>query len=70
MIQSAAGIFISQRSMCKKFEIGFRWKNCNYVSTSTKFGLKFVKDSEGRKVDSSLQANCGKLNVFDCNKTR
>ena len=32
----------------------FHIKNCNSVSTPTEFGLKLIRDHEGKKVDSTL----------------
>ncbi|XP_059654249.1 secreted RxLR effector protein 161-like [Cornus florida] len=54
VVQSTAGIFISQKKYMKAILDRFQMKNCNSVSTPTEFGLKLVKDLEGRKVDSTI----------------
>ncbi|KAF2315618.1 hypothetical protein GH714_040132 [Hevea brasiliensis] len=54
VVQSPAGISISQ----KKYLLGildrFLMKECNPVTTPTEFGVKLSKDNEGKKVNSTL----------------
>ena len=54
VVQSANGIFISQKKYVQDVLDRFQMKDCNPVSTPTKFGLKLNKDHEGKKVDSTL----------------
>ncbi|XP_060668115.1 uncharacterized mitochondrial protein AtMg00810-like [Ziziphus jujuba] len=54
MTQFADGIFISQKKYVQEILGRFQMKNCNSVSTPTEVGLKFIKNPEGRKVDSTL----------------
>ncbi|XP_057982378.1 uncharacterized mitochondrial protein AtMg00810-like [Malania oleifera] len=54
VVQSANGIFISQKKYVQDILDRFRMKDCNLVSTSTEFGLKLNKDHEGKKVDNTL----------------
>lgn len=54
VVQSANGIFISQKKYVQDILDRFRMKDCNPVSTPTEFGLKLNKDHEGKKVDSTL----------------
>ncbi|XP_057980101.1 uncharacterized mitochondrial protein AtMg00810-like [Malania oleifera] len=54
VVQSANGIFISQKKYVQNILDRFRMKDCNPVSTPTEFGLKLNKDHEGKKVDNTL----------------
>ncbi|RDX70119.1 hypothetical protein CR513_50672, partial [Mucuna pruriens] len=54
VMQSAIGIFISQKKYMLEILDRFQMKICNSVSTPTEVGLKLVRDSEGRKVDNTL----------------
>ncbi|XP_058208312.1 uncharacterized mitochondrial protein AtMg00810-like [Rhododendron vialii] len=54
VVQLPAGIFISQKKYVQEILDRFQMKNCNSVSTPTKFGLKLTKDHDGKKVDSTL----------------
>ena len=54
VVQLANGIFISQKKYVQDILDRFQMKDCNPVSTPTKFGLKLNKDHEGKKVDSTL----------------
>ncbi|XP_057981300.1 secreted RxLR effector protein 161-like [Malania oleifera] len=54
VVQSANGIFISQKKYVQDILDRFQIKDCNPVSTPTEFGLKLNKDYEGKKVDSTL----------------
>ena len=54
VVQSSTGIFISQKKYVQDILDRFLMKDCNPVSTPTKFGLKLNKDHEGKKVDSTL----------------
>ncbi|GJY60111.1 retrovirus-related pol polyprotein from transposon TNT 1-94 [Tanacetum coccineum] len=54
VVQSDAGIFISQRKYMQEILKKFRMKDCNPVSTPVEPGVKLVKDENGRDVDSTL----------------
>ena len=54
VVQSANGIFMSQKKYVQDVLDRFQMKDCNPVSTPTEFGLKLNKDHEGKKVDSTL----------------
>nr|XP_048324153.1 secreted RxLR effector protein 161-like [Ziziphus jujuba var. spinosa] len=54
VVQSATGIFISQKKYVQKILDRFDMKDCNSVTTSMEKGLKLVKDSGGKMVDSTL----------------
>jgi len=54
VVQSANGIFISQKKYVQDILDRFQMKDCNLVSTPTEFGLKLNKDHEGKKVDNTL----------------
>ncbi|KAL5564205.1 hypothetical protein UlMin_027369 [Ulmus minor] len=54
VVQSATGIFISQKKYVREILDMFQMKNCNSVNTPTEFGLKLNKDHEGKKVDGTL----------------
>ena len=54
VVQSATGIFISQKKYVREILDRFQMKNCNSVNTPTEFGLKLNKDHEGKKVDGTL----------------
>ena len=54
VVQSANGIFISQKKYVQDILDRFQMKDCNLVSTPTEFGLKLNEDHEGKKVDSTL----------------
>ena len=54
VVQSANGIFISQKKYVQDILDRFQMKDCNLVSTLIEFGLKLNKDHEGKKVDSTL----------------
>ncbi|RDX91329.1 hypothetical protein CR513_26715, partial [Mucuna pruriens] len=59
VMQSAAGIFISQKKYVLEILDRFQMKNCNSVSTPTEVGLKIVRDPEGRKVDNTVYKQIG-----------
>ena len=55
VVQSAAGIFITQRRYALEILDSFVMKNCNLAKTPTEAGLQFVKyPEEGRKVDNRV----------------
>ncbi|XP_057969347.1 uncharacterized mitochondrial protein AtMg00810-like [Malania oleifera] len=54
VVQSANEIFISQKKYVQDILDRFWMKDCNPVSTPTKFGLKLNKYHEGKKVDNTL----------------
>jgi hypothetical protein len=54
VVQSANGIFISQKKYVQDILDRFQMKDCNPVSTPNEFGLKLNKDHEGKKVDNTL----------------
>lgn len=54
VVQSATGIFISQKKYVRDILDKFQMKNCNSVSTPTEFGLKLVKDPKEKRVDNIL----------------
>ena len=53
VVQSANGVFISQKKYVRDILDRFQMKDCNPVSTPTEFGLKLNKDHEGKKVDNT-----------------
>lgn len=55
VVQSAAGIFITQRRYAREILDRFGMKNCNLAETPTEAGLQLVKyPEEGRKVDNRV----------------
>ncbi|CAL2237047.1 unnamed protein product [Prunus armeniaca] len=52
--QIAAGVFISQKKYAQMILDRFEMKNCNSVSTLTKYGLKLLKHPGGKKIDSTF----------------
>ena len=54
VMQTLAGIFIFQKKYVKEILDMFQMKNCNYVRTPTKFGMKLAKNHEGKKINSTL----------------
>jgi len=55
VVQSAVGIFITQRKYAREILDRFGMKNCNLVETPIEVGLQLVKyPEEGRKVDSRV----------------
>ncbi|XP_048235722.1 uncharacterized mitochondrial protein AtMg00810-like [Ricinus communis] len=54
VIQSDAGIFISQKKYVREILRRFQMENCNPVCTPAETSLKLVRDKNGRKVDSTL----------------
>ena len=54
VVQSAAGIFISQKKYVKEILDRFQMTNCNSVNTPIEYGLKLTKDHGGKNVDSTL----------------
>ncbi|KAG6478573.1 hypothetical protein ZIOFF_062016 [Zingiber officinale] len=54
IVQSATGIFISQKKYAQEILDRFQMENCNSVNTPAEVGLKLVRNPEGRKVDSTL----------------
>ena len=55
VVQSAAGIFITQRRYAREILDRFGMKNCNLAETPTEVGLQLVKyQKEGRKVDTRV----------------
>jgi len=54
VVQSKMGFFVCQKKYVGEILDKFQMKDCNPASTPTEFGLKFHKDLEGKKVDSTL----------------
>jgi hypothetical protein len=54
VVQSANGIFISQKKYLREILDRFQMKDCNPVSTPVEYGLKLTRDSGGRKVNSTV----------------
>ncbi|XP_024931078.1 uncharacterized mitochondrial protein AtMg00810-like [Ziziphus jujuba] len=54
VVQSAAGIFISQKKYVQEILDRFDMKDCNSVTTPMEKGLKLIKDSGGKMVDSTF----------------
>ncbi|CAL8176597.1 unnamed protein product [Prunus armeniaca] len=54
VVQSSAGIFISQKKYVQEILDRFEMKDCNSVCTPTEIGLKLVKNSGEKKVDQTL----------------
>ena len=54
VVQSAEGVFISQKKYTLEILDRFQMKNCNSVSTPTDLGLKLVKEGAGKTVDATL----------------
>ena len=54
VVQSAGGIFISQKKYAQEILDKFQMTDCNHVGTPVETSMKLFKDPEGRKVDSTL----------------
>ena len=54
VVQSDAGIFISQKKYVQDILTRFRMQDCNPVRTPAETSLKLVKDPDGKKIDSTL----------------
>ncbi|CAL8103869.1 unnamed protein product [Prunus armeniaca] len=54
VVQSSAGIFISQKKYVQEILDMFEMKDCNSVCTPTEIGLKLVNNSGEKKVDQTL----------------
>lgn len=54
VVQSAYGIFISQKKYVQDILDRFKMQDCIPVSTPAEFGLKLNKDHDGKKVDNTL----------------
>lgn len=54
VVQSKAGIFISQNKHEQEILNKFQMSNCNRAATPTKVGLKLVRILDEKKVDSHL----------------
>ncbi|KAJ9560092.1 hypothetical protein OSB04_005252 [Centaurea solstitialis] len=54
VVQSSAGIFVSQKKYLGEILDRFQMRDCNAVNTPSEFGVKLNKDIEGRKVDDTL----------------
>ncbi|CAL8991481.1 unnamed protein product [Prunus brigantina] len=54
VVQSSAGIFISQKKYVQEILDRFEMKDCNSVCTPTEIVLKLVKNSGEKKVDQTL----------------
>ena len=67
VVQSAAGVFISQKKYVLEMLDRFKMKDCNPVCTPTENGLKLVKDDREDKCNS-LQADRWKSDVSNINK--
>lgn len=52
VVQSADGIFVSQKMYVQEILDTFQMKNCNLMSALTEFCLKLIKDFEEKRVDS------------------
>ncbi|KAJ7978471.1 Retrovirus-related Pol polyprotein from transposon TNT 1-94 [Quillaja saponaria] len=54
VVQSANGIFISQKKYVREVLDRFQMKDNNPISTPTKFGLNLNKDHEGENVNNTI----------------
>ncbi|KAF2298936.1 hypothetical protein GH714_029230 [Hevea brasiliensis] len=54
VVQSADGIFISQKKYVQEILDRFQMSNCNSVTTPSDVGLKLTKDQDNKKIDSTL----------------
>ncbi|XP_015163075.1 uncharacterized mitochondrial protein AtMg00810-like [Solanum tuberosum] len=54
VVQSADGIFITQKKYSQEILGRFQMKSCNSASSPTKFGSKLTKEPRGRRVDNTL----------------
>jgi len=54
VVQSSAGISISQKKYLQEILNRFSMEECNHVTTPTEFGVKLTKDEEAKKVNSTL----------------
>ena len=54
VVQSANGIFISQKKYVQEILDRFQMKDCNPVNTPSEFGMKLNKDNGGKKVGDTL----------------
>ncbi|KAL5583478.1 hypothetical protein UlMin_015920 [Ulmus minor] len=54
VVQTDAGIFVSQKKYAQEILDRFHMKNCNSVITPVEKGLKLVKDPTGKMIDSTL----------------
>ncbi|XP_028236523.1 uncharacterized protein LOC114415860 [Glycine soja] len=54
VVQSNAGIFISQKKYVGEILYRFHMQNCNSATTPAAFGCKLHKDHEGKKVDNTF----------------
>lgn len=54
VVQSKAGIFISQKKYVQEILNKFQMSNCNRATTPTEVGLKLVQNLDEKKVDSHL----------------
>ncbi|PRQ55986.1 putative RNA-directed DNA polymerase [Rosa chinensis] len=54
ILQSSAGIFISQKKYALEVLERFKMGNCNSVCTPTEVGLKLTKNGSGKRVNATL----------------
>uniref|UniRef100_A0A0V0GTF5 Putative ovule protein n=1 Tax=Solanum chacoense TaxID=4108 RepID=A0A0V0GTF5_SOLCH len=54
VVQSADGIFITQKKYAQEILDRFQMKSCNSASSPTEFGSKLTKEPGGRRVDNTL----------------
>ena len=54
VVQSADGIFISQKKYVQEILDRFQMTNCNSVNTPVEYGLKLTKDHGGKKVEHHI----------------
>jgi hypothetical protein len=54
VVESANGIFVSQKKYVQDILDRFQMRDCNPVNTPTEFGLRLNKDHERKKVDNTL----------------
>ena len=54
VVQSSAGVFISQKKYALEILDKFMLKDCNSVITPSEVGLKLSKSGAGKRVDSTL----------------
>jgi hypothetical protein len=54
VVESANGIFVSQKKYVQDILDRFQMRDCNPVNTLTEFGLRLNKDHERKKVDNTL----------------
>lgn len=59
VVESAVGIFISQKKYVQEILERFQMKSCKSTRTPTEFGFKFVKHPEGRKVEALFISKLG-----------